>query len=205
MLVYKATHIDSGRSYIGITRQSLAERKRCHKSAAAGKRSNTAFHQAIRQYGWDRFTWEVLRTCETEQELQAAERELIAAHDTIRSGFNRTAGGNGTVGYVFTDDVRQRMSELASHRMALKHGIKKQTTLFPNRLGVPHSDATKQRISESLRKVDPSRWARKISPAQYPDIKAMRERGLSFRKIGEALGVRPETVFYFCKRNAEAA
>jgi group I intron endonuclease len=205
VVVYKATNIKTGLAYIGITRQTLAERIRGHLRAAAGTRSNAAFHQAIREHGREAFAWEVLVECSTSEELLAIERQLIAEHGTLEHGYNRTAGGNGTAGYEFTEAVRAAIAKANRDRMFLTYGLKRQARLFHNRTGIPHTDEAKAKISAGLRAVPPERRNRKLALELWPDIHARRQKGQSFRAIGDAFGVRPETVFYFCKRHGESA
>lgn len=201
MIVYIATNTANGKSYIGITRKTLSERMNGHKSGASGTRSNAAFHRAIRKYGWDSFVWSTLRECSTAEELKSAERELIALYGTNKTGYNMTEGGDGTSGYEITAEARAKIAQSVRNSNFLKYGLKRQKRLFHNRTGVPHTEETKRKISEAGKAMEFERRAFKIHPSQYPDIDARRKSGESFRKIGESLGVRAETVFYFCKRH----
>ena len=56
-LIYKAT-FSNGKSYIGQTTQTLQKRKQQHKDKS--KLNNNAFYHAIKKYGWDDITWEVI-------------------------------------------------------------------------------------------------------------------------------------------------
>src|SRR4051812_11349941 len=56
--IYKATNLINSKSYIGFTR-SLRDRKYQHENSAR-KGSGFAFHAAIRKYGSENFSWEIL-------------------------------------------------------------------------------------------------------------------------------------------------
>ena len=89
-IVYR--HISpSGKSYIGITSQSLKNRwKNGH-----GYSSNTKIGQAIIKYGWDNIQHEILETNINSLE-KAKEREIywIDFYDSYKNGYNSTMGGD---------------------------------------------------------------------------------------------------------------
>lgn len=203
MIVYQATNTVSGMAYVGATKQSLAVRKREHKSAAKGAASRSKFHAAIRAFGFDAFEWSVLWEGDSLSEMCLQERRLIEERDSIANGYNTVAGGIGVVGYVFTAEDKAKISRaVKDFQFSIGNGFKKrrQGALFHSRLGVPHTEEAKRKISEAGKALPYERRAHKLHPRQYPEIKALREAGQSFRLIGLAYGVRPETVFYFCKR-----
>lgn len=53
------------------------------------------FHCAIRKYGEDAFTWEIIDTAMTEDELNEKEKYWISSHDSFNNGYNMTEGGDG--------------------------------------------------------------------------------------------------------------
>ena len=90
MICYVATHNDSGKRYVGITKRSLKARRSQHERDAANNRLDTPFHKALRQYGNDAFTWKVVAEGEDEV-IKLLETALIAAWGTARlGGFNAT-------------------------------------------------------------------------------------------------------------------
>ena len=90
MICYVATHNDSGKHYVGITKRSLKVRRSQHERDAANNRLNTPFHKALRQYGNDAFTWKIVAEGEDEV-IKLLETALIAALGTARlGGFNAT-------------------------------------------------------------------------------------------------------------------
>ncbi len=117
--VYKATHIDSGRSYIGITSQRPAElRWRQHVwDAQNPKRSKAALQNAIRKYGPGAFKFKVLCVVNSADEARRNEQRLIAEHGTMRpNGFNLTTGGEMSVGFHLSEETKQKLREINIRR-----------------------------------------------------------------------------------------
>lgn len=92
--IYKVTNTITNTSYIGqATNISLRLYQHMH-SAISEKASDYDYplHRAIRKYGVDNFTFEILEECDN---CLLNEREMywIAFYDTFKSGYNQTAGG----------------------------------------------------------------------------------------------------------------
>ena len=64
---YKATDMLNKKSYIGQTRRSLEIRKKEHELDSNLKKSRSAFHFALKKYGFDNFSWECLEECDDGQ------------------------------------------------------------------------------------------------------------------------------------------
>lgn len=97
--IYCHTHVDSGRRYIGLTKKTMMQRWNQHLSKAkkmGDKRSH--FWAAIRQYGKDAFSHEVLEVCHDLELANAAEQKWIDHFKTRDPafGFNLTPGGAHT-------------------------------------------------------------------------------------------------------------
>ena len=69
MLIYKATSKTSGKSYIGKTTNTLKQRVGEHIRKSKKSKHTNHFHNAIKKYGKDDFVWEILDTCDSEEEL----------------------------------------------------------------------------------------------------------------------------------------
>ena len=75
------------------------------------KGSGTLLRRAIEKHGWENFSCKILRECETREELNSAEKELIEAYNAVDnpSFYNIARGGEGgdtTAG--LSDEARQR-------------------------------------------------------------------------------------------------
>lgn len=94
--VYIHTNKINGKKYVGITSQKVEYRW--------GKEGNnylkcTYFFNAIKKYGWESFSHDVIFSGLTEQEAKEKEVELISQYNTSNSshGYNLTYGGQGNI------------------------------------------------------------------------------------------------------------
>jgi group I intron endonuclease len=94
-LIYMATCKVNGKKYIGQTTTKLKARQQQHK----WNKRKYYFGKAIDKYGYDNFTWVILRDgILLQEEMDRLEIEMIAKHKTMRPrGYNLTEGGNGGV------------------------------------------------------------------------------------------------------------
>ncbi len=95
--VYSHTHVASGRRYVGLTKKTMLARWNQHVANAKAKRGKGCAHfwAAIRLYGKDAFSHEVLEVCETVDLANAAEErwiEKLCTRDPAK-GFNLAKGG----------------------------------------------------------------------------------------------------------------
>lgn len=111
MIIYKATNILNNKCYIGQTINSFRQRIYCHKHNS--KKPKLYFHRAIRKYGFDNFTWEILCECDSKEELDEMEFHYIKQYHSLSTdnGYNITQGfGNTTTGLKLTDEQLKAMS-----------------------------------------------------------------------------------------------
>jgi hypothetical protein len=111
--IYKIV-FPNGKHYIGLTTTSLEQRTKEHKSAA--KYGDTkCIYKAIRKYGLvDTLELIEIDTADTIEELCEKEIGYIIEYNSYymnENGYNMTYGGEGTNGYVFTEEDRQKSSE----------------------------------------------------------------------------------------------
>ena len=107
-VVYKHTS-PSGKVYIGITGRKPEERWKDGR----GYVRHTRFGGAIKKYGWENFTHEILDENLSEEEAKAREVEFIKLYNSAdrRFGYNATLGGDGCVGCDPSEETRRKMSE----------------------------------------------------------------------------------------------
>jgi len=94
--IYCHTHIESGRRYVGLTAQTLEKRWKNHICASkSAKGGRWHFPNAIRKYGPEAFSHEVLEICEDLDVANLAEECWIELLDTRNpeKGFNLAKGG----------------------------------------------------------------------------------------------------------------
>lgn len=92
-VVYRATNDKNGKVYIGKTVGSLERRRKQHEHDA--KAPKYIFHRAIRKYGKDSFTWDVLYESPDDADLCEIEIVEISEHDSTspECGYNMKGGG----------------------------------------------------------------------------------------------------------------
>ena len=105
--VYKHTS-PSGKVYVGITQQD--PEIRWH--SGHGYKRQQRFYNAIKKYGWQNITHEIIASGLTKEQAEAEEVRLIALyHSTDRGyGYNTENGGNSPD--KVTDELRMRHREL---------------------------------------------------------------------------------------------
>ena len=170
MLIYKITNTQNDKSYIGITSTDLETRFNAHKKDA---KYNTGYrlHSAIRKYGEDAFTIEVIAEADTKEAALDLETDWIRRLNTVDAGYNCNYGGTGLV--YHTDESKAKMSENnywkgkrrngelnpmhgRSHTDEAKAKIGASTKEYlannpHGMLGKTHSEETRNKISESLK------------------------------------------------------
>lgn len=111
MIIYKVTNKTNGMSYIGQTVYSLNTRKSKHIWDALNSVSNMYFSRALKKYGVDSFDWDIIAECGDMDELNRLEIYYIGYYNTYNNGYNLTLGGDGSVGYKFTEEVLKERSK----------------------------------------------------------------------------------------------
>lgn len=89
-VVYIHKNILNGKVYVGQT-CNLSERWRNN-----GKNyfNSIKFYNAIKKYGWDNFTHEVIYSNLNKQAADKLEKELIHKYNSIEEGYNLKEGGS---------------------------------------------------------------------------------------------------------------
>jgi len=132
MIIYKAINLVNGRCYIGQTIQKLENRQKHHIRASRENYDNMVFHKAIRKYGIDNISWEILCECSDKNEMDFMEKYFIRFYNSkTPNGYNITDGGDGCFGYKHTE----------KHKKYIGEKLK----------GYKHSEEAKKRMGESGR------------------------------------------------------
>ena len=108
--VYVHTNLVNGKKYVGITSR---DDPNIRWQYGRGYTPHTYFGSAIKKYGWDGFSHEVITDGLSETEAKEMESKLISEWKTQdRSyGYNMTSGGDGTRGYIPSAETRAKLSE----------------------------------------------------------------------------------------------
>ena len=110
-IIYKYTS-PSNKVYIG---QTIHEHRRymTHKRGDG----DTKFCRAIRKYGFENFTYDVIFTIDNEdrkrikEKLDFMERYYIRKFHGYENGYNMTLGGDGGAGTKHTEEFKRKISE----------------------------------------------------------------------------------------------
>lgn len=108
-LVYKLTNTINGKAYIGITSRDESFRWSEHKVRAKQGLRGSRLYDAIRKYGPDAFSREVIATASTEDESRELERRYIQEFDTYENGYNSNLGGYGFL--HFPEHIRIKIGQ----------------------------------------------------------------------------------------------
>lgn len=115
-IVYKHTSKTSGKSCIGFTSYSLEKRFAAHISHAFNTNQgsyNNHFQKAIRKYGADDFTSDILKIFKYKKSALKYESKMIIEHNTLNEGYNMTHGGecrSDSQSYVVYDPYNKKLT-----------------------------------------------------------------------------------------------
>lgn len=90
--IYLVTNLVNNMKYIGATTNSMHQRKLDHLERAK-RGQESVFYEDIRKFNPDNFSWEVIDTCTTKEELANKEQYYIGFFDTFKNGYNSDRGG----------------------------------------------------------------------------------------------------------------
>lgn len=125
MIIYKVTNNINGKIYVGLTKQSLKLRWQQHVRSSITRPDATYFYRAIKKYGKENFSIEVIDEAETMHELSEKEihwiEKLNCCDRTI--GYNCNSGGIDR--YEVSKETRDRISKaLKGRTISEEHKIK---------------------------------------------------------------------------------
>lgn len=112
--VYRVVNRQNGKVYIGWTGPEInADRRFSVHLANARAGCAEYFYRAIRKYGEENFTLDIIVSTDSEESVKHLEIEHIRLHasNNPEFGYNSTIGGDGVSSYSWTDEMRLRHSE----------------------------------------------------------------------------------------------
>lgn len=111
--IYKIENVSNKKVYIGES-VNIYSRWRDHKSSLkSGKHYNTHLQNAWNKYGESNFVFSIVEKCEKDK-LNEMEMYYIDLFDSLKNGYNLTAGGEGMNCYVYTQELREKRSKQLS-------------------------------------------------------------------------------------------
>jgi group I intron endonuclease len=108
-VIYLITNNINSKKYVGCTKFTAKLRFNQHIKCAM-KGSRCLLHKDIRLYGSENFTYKTLLKNVSYKDHEYYERLWISKLHTyyLEGGYNQTIGGNGTAGYKFTEEAREK-------------------------------------------------------------------------------------------------
>lgn len=132
MYLYEIRNIRNQKIYVGITRTSLQRRWASHKYAYT--KYKTPLYDAMKSFGFDCFTIDVVTKFESEEDLLEAERELVLYYKHLGLSYNVLDGGESYFPIKDKEDWKRKLS-------LARAGAKPA-------LGMKHSEVNKKKFSE---------------------------------------------------------
>jgi len=141
--IYIITNKINNKQYIGVTKNTLEKRWKSHLY------DNNVISQAIKKYGKENFTIEVVYNCNSMEEAYELEPKFIAEHNTkYPNGYNISDGGKGS-------QVGKRKPTPESVKQKIRESIKRNH--YWNNL----SEEEKEKCRQSWRESNQSRVGQK--------------------------------------------
>jgi len=120
MIIYKVLNKVNGKIYIG------QDTKNNPRYLGSG----ILLRKAIKKYSRENFNKEVIEWCDTKNKLDFLEKFYIRFFNSkAPNGYNLTDGGDGSIGYIWNEEQKKRLSLI--------------------RTGVKRSEITREKIRES--------------------------------------------------------
>lgn len=177
--IYLRTNLINGKQYVGQTinfeqREKEWGKRKCY--------SKGIIDRARDKYGIENFKVEILRECETLDELNEWEKYYIKELNTkVPNGYNITDGGGGISGFKHTEETKRKMSESAKGRTSPNKGkkmLEETRKLLSERhkgqhawnKGIPMTEEQKKKISQ--------RNKGRVLPKEIYEKQAEKRRGL---------------------------
>ena len=140
--IYKITNLVNGKVYIGQS-QNIKERWKDHRTDY--KRGEVILYRAMRKYGIDNFSFEVIEECSVD-ELNEKEIYYIAEYNSYiyaenSNGYNMTIGGDGMRGFHHKEVSKEKISSILTNL----YKDKEKHPMFGRKL----TQETKDKISKS--------------------------------------------------------
>jgi hypothetical protein len=117
--------------------------------------SGTYLRRAIKKYGKENFTIEILQFCKSREELKSLESKIVTLQEVANvECMNLRVGGSGPIrnyGYVMTTEIREKISKNhAKYWLGKTRDDGFRQKMSEVNIGKKLSDKTKQKISKAL-------------------------------------------------------
>lgn len=160
--IYLVTNKVNGKKYVGQSVNGRETRWAGHRAAAKLGVKNPLYN-AMRCYGEENFTLELIEEVLTPIEANEREDFWIAHHKTLDRQFGYNLMTGGSLERVYGEETLQKMREAKlgkpvgpfteEHRVRMSEGVKRAYAegKMPSRKGVPRSPEVKEKIRQTLK------------------------------------------------------
>ena len=167
----------NGKHYIGQTTTSRKQREKEHRKCAKNGHTNRLY-TALRKYDMvDTFELIEIDTADTLEELCKMEISYIKEYNSYykNNGYNMTFGGEGTNGYIFTEEDKQRASEKTKKYFENPEARQKQSDLLKKHFENPEAREQLSKIKKKYLEDNPD-VRKKMSESQKKRFENLHER-----------------------------
>lgn len=196
--IYKITNSVNDKVYYGQTKSKPPSHRWNRHKYSSKKGCNVPIHCAMRLHGIDNFKFELVCSCETLDELNKKEIELISTTNSFcPNGYNIMKGGDN---FERTEEHKKKIGDaLRGKKKSSEHVENVKISLKGNGLGVPKSEEHKRKISQShigkkkpqtnehSKKIGQSRIGMKQSPEVIEKMRIARKEWWAKKKGAESL------------------
>lgn len=179
--IYKITHLQTGKVYIG---QTARPKRRWieHKASVRKKKyDKTLLSIALKEYGASAFSYEILCSVPSKDEAYEKEIYYVALFRSSEDdyGFNMSKGGKGNGGIIGPRNGQfgkknTKLSLLNQQRKGIKLSPERVDQIRKTSTGRKHTEESKRRMSEKRK----ASWANGV----YSSPEYRRKMSLSKRK-----------------------
>lgn len=175
-IIYKYTS-PSNKMYIGQTIHEHVRYMR-HKRIEGDNK----FHRAIKKYGFENFTYEVIFTIDNEdrkrvkEKLDFMERYYIRKYDSLNNGYNITAGGEGGSG-KHTEEFKKMMSD----KMRENNPAWNMTDEWRKNIGISQKG---KKMSDKFKRLTSERM-KSNNPMKNPEVAAKMSASQKGKRLSE--------------------
>jgi group I intron endonuclease len=175
-IIYCATNLINKNKYVGQTIKNLNDRWHQHKYQALNYNSQIYFHRAIRKYGEENFSVEILDYAYSSEELNQKEEDWIYILNTLNEGYNLTTGGSQC-------EHSEKTRYLKSLSQIKRHQLKPLSEESKKLIGMKNSKKLKGR-KQSAERIEKNRLSHlNIKPSE--ETKEKISRSLQNHEVSE--------------------
>jgi group I intron endonuclease len=197
-VIYKITNSLNNKIYYGQTKSNPPSQRWNRHKYSAKNNCRVPIHCAMRKHGIENFKFEIISFCDTIDELNKKEIEIISTSNSFCPyGYNIMKGGDN---FERTEDHKKKIGDaLRGKKKTSEHIEKMKISRKGVGLGIPKSKEHKQKISkahigkkkprtkEHSEKIRQLRIGKKQSPETIEKMRIARKEWWIRKKLAEKL------------------